>query len=128
VIDMEASWVNIDELLPLEALAPKLESLQLRNFLLHRKPLFSALTSLTSLNEIQLDCIALSGSLTWREFWYRVKCDLVDRRAPDRLDVVFRRVSRESHLRLYSSSELMTFLYANGICPLHRRRLMWCGF
>lgn len=61
-------WLGVDEIIPINALKPNLRSLELRNFLLHGRSLYSALAELASLSTIYLDCVALSNDLTWRDF------------------------------------------------------------
>lgn len=98
-------------------LQPRLQNLQLRNFLIRGESLLAALTNLTSLAGIHLDCIALSEDLTWCECWFRVKDNLVGTWEPDRLAITFRSKASSLILRLDSSSELAAFLYGEGECP-----------
>ena len=60
--------MDIDEIIPINAFKLSLRSLELRNFLLHGRSLYSALAELASLSTIYLDCVALSNDLTWRDF------------------------------------------------------------
>jgi hypothetical protein len=113
--DLEEAWVDVDEILPIHMLKPKLESLKLYNFFLHGESLFSALTNLTSLSTIHLDCVDLSEHLTWRELWFRVKDNFVGTWEPGQPAVIFRREA--SFDRLDSSAELAAFLYGEGECP-----------
>jgi hypothetical protein len=117
LLDLEEAWVDVDEILPIHVLKPKLESFKLRNFLLRGESLFSALTNLTSLSTIQLDCVALCEDLTWRELWFQVKDNFVGTWEPGRPAVFFRRKASSMDLRLDSSAELAAFLYGEGECP-----------
>ena len=117
LLDMEEACVNIDKILLVHVLQPKLQSLTLRGFLFHGESFFSALTNLTSLSTIQLDCVALSEDLTWRELWFQAKDNFVGTWEPDQPAVIFRRKASSLDLRLDSSAELAAFLYAEGECP-----------
>ena len=117
LLDSEEAWVDADEILPIHALKPKLDSFELRNFLLRGESFFSALTSLTSLSTIQLDCVALSEDLTWRELRFQIKDNFVQTWGPSRPAVIFRRKASSLDLRLDSSAELAAFLYGEGECP-----------
>jgi len=108
-------WLGVDEIIPINALKPNLRSLELRNFLLHGRSLYSALAELTSLSTIHLDCVALSNELTWRDFWFRVMSNLV--RKPNQPTFIFRRKAGSLDLRLDSTAELAAFLYGEAECP-----------
>jgi hypothetical protein len=109
--------VDVNEILPVSVLKPMLESLQLRNFLLHGESLFSALNGLTSICTFQLDCVALSEVFTWREFWFKVKDNLAGTWEPGHPTCIFRRKASSLDFRLDSSAELAQFLYGEGECP-----------
>lgn len=115
--DIEEAWVDIDEILPIHVLKPKLESFELRNFLLHGESLYSALVEFTSLSALHLDCAALSEDLTWRDFWFQVKDNLVGTWGPKQPTIIFRRKASSLDLRLDTSTELTAFLLGEGWCP-----------
>ncbi|KAF2995070.1 hypothetical protein E8E13_002544 [Curvularia kusanoi] len=115
LLDVQETWLDIDDILPIDALKLNLRSLELRNFLLYGRSLYSALAALASLSTIQLDCVALSGDFTWRDFWFQAKSDLVWK--PDRPTIVFRRKASSPDLRLDSTAELIAFLYGEAECP-----------
>lgn len=107
--------MDIDEIIPINAFKLNLRSLELRNFLLQGRSLYSALAELTSLSTVHLDCVALSNDLTWRDFWFQVKGNLGWK--PGQPTVVFRRKANFPDLRLDSTAELVAFLYGEAECP-----------
>lgn len=108
-------WLDIDKIIPIHAFKLNLRSLELRNFLLHGRSLYSALAEPASLSTIHLDCVALSNNLTWRDFWFQVKGNLGWK--PDQPTVVFRRKAISPDRRLDSTAELVVFLYGEAECP-----------
>jgi hypothetical protein len=109
------NWLDIDEIIPINALKLNLRSLELRNFLLHGTSLYYALAELESLSTIHLDCVALSNNLTWRDFWFRAKGNLGWK--PGQPAIIFRRKASSPDLRLDSTAELIAFLFGEAECP-----------
>lgn len=120
--DSDESWLNIEEILPTDVLAAKLESLKLCNMLIHGRSLFDSLSSLGSLQLIWLDCIALSDPCTWRDFTFRIRDELVRRPSGkpwtrDNPTMVVRRKNSLLNQRLDSTAVLCEFLHGEGECP-----------
>jgi hypothetical protein len=114
--EFQETWLDIDEILPIDALKPNLRSLELRNFLLHGRSLYSALAKLAYLSTLHLDCVALWGEdFTLRDFWLQVKSNLWWK--PGQPTVVFRRKASSPDLLLDSTAEIVAFLYGEAECP-----------
>jgi hypothetical protein len=123
IFHMEQGWVKLDEIIPLDMLAPTLQSLKLCNFFMNGEALYSGLASLLSLTNMWFESIELHQSFTWRPFLFRIKNQLVQdttcsstwsRRKPE---MIVRRRGGSNCERLDSSAEVKAFLYGNGICP-----------
>ncbi len=121
---VEQGWIGLDEIIPLDILAPSLQYLKLCHFLIKGESLYAGLLALTALTTISLDSIALSDDFPWRSFFLRTKEQSIQAKAsspiwnPDRPDVIFK--ARSSYFldeRRDSSAEIKAFLYGNGDCP-----------
>jgi hypothetical protein len=102
--------VNLDEIIPLDVLAPTLQPLCACKFFFDDEASYSGLASLEALNTIWLDSIDLSDAFTRRPFFFRIKEKLIEdtTSAPTwssrNPETIFRRRASYIHHRLDSSA------------------------
>ncbi|KAJ8118738.1 hypothetical protein OPT61_g339 [Boeremia exigua] len=115
--------VNIEEIIPLDTLAPTLQYLKLQHFHFRGESLYSGLIFLPALKTIVLDSIDLSDEFTWQAFFFRVKRELVQDTtsspswSPGMPELIVKNRIDKLNNRLDSSAEVQAFLFEDGDCP-----------